>query len=80
MDAAGGNIRRLTDHEKTDSHPAWAPNGRHIAFTSSRHEPGKGNPKAIYVMDADGSNVRRLTMMISSEYASWAPGGGRIAF
>ena len=36
--------------------PAWSPDGRRIAFDSQRD----GN-REIYVMDADGSGVTRLT-------------------
>jgi Tol biopolymer transport system component len=36
--------------------PLWSPDGRTIAFRSSRD----GNPE-LYLMNADGSGQRRLT-------------------
>jgi Tol biopolymer transport system component len=53
---------------------SWSPNGAKIAFVSARDGTGE-----IYVMNADGSGVTRLT----STYAItpvWSPDGARIAF
>ena len=76
MDANGGNEQRLTNNRNNDWHPVWSPDGKRIAFASSR----KGNFD-IYVMDADGGNQRRLTN--SPHYDGvpcWSPDGQRIAF
>ena len=68
MNADGSNQRRLTNHFNVDSRPSWSPDGRRIVFNSSRHVPHRTEEKPagyctyeIYVMDADGSNVQRLT-------------------
>ena len=52
----GTGRRRLTTHFAMDTAPAWSPDGAQIAFQSSRD-----GPPGIYVMDADGANIRRLT-------------------
>jgi TolB protein len=59
-----------------NSLPAFSPDGRRIAFVSNRD----GNDE-IYVMNADGSNMQRLTtnQAIDSSPA-WAPSGTDIAF
>ncbi|MGR3296281.1 MAG: TolB family protein, partial [Candidatus Bathyanammoxibius sp.] len=50
--------------------------GSRIAFPSDRD----GNYE-IYVMDADGSNLERLTDNLASDgEPSWSPDGSRIAF
>ena len=73
---AGGELRRLTTSRGIDTNPAWSPNGREIAFTSSR----SGTPQ-LYVMDAEGTNVRRITW--AGDYndgAAWHPEGTAIAY
>jgi len=46
----------LTASAGMNAWPSYAPDGRQIAFGSSR-----SGEFEIYVMDADGANVRRLT-------------------
>jgi Tol biopolymer transport system component len=50
-----GYARNLTSTTSEEDYPVWLPSGNEIAFVSNRdhHE--------IYVMNDDGSNVRRLT-------------------
>ena len=58
--------------------PAWSPDGQKIAFTSNRD--GGGNDWDIYVMNADGSDIARLTDGAGNEYPAWSPDGQKIAF
>ena len=72
MDANGGNRRQLTYNSGVvDGNPAWSPDGSRVVFVSDRDTP---DTMKIYVMDADGSGVVRLTddeaLEISPE---WAP-------
>jgi Tol biopolymer transport system component len=66
----GSEFKRLTDSPGNDSHCAWSPDGKWIAFTSARRwfndetalHPYNGQSYGkIYVMRADGSDVRQLT-------------------
>ena len=57
MRADGKFQAPLTDSIEPDTFPAWSPDGSEIVFQSGRSGQGFG----IYVMDSDGSNVRRLT-------------------
>ncbi len=53
------------------STPVWSPDGRRIAFAD----------RQIYVMDADGSNLRRLTSGSRvDQWPSWSPDGSTIAY
>jgi len=66
----GTDLRRLTSVPANDSHPAWSPDCQWIAFTSARggfkdeSALHVANPQPygdIYVMRADGADLRRLT-------------------
>ena len=86
MDANGKNIRNLTKHPGRDRHPTWSPDGRQIAFASVRvGNFGDENLDAgnydIYLMDAEGTNVRRLTEDPSDEILpAWSPNGQKSSF
>jgi TolB protein len=72
VDITGDNLQQLTDHPWQDLYPTWSPDGQWIAFWSNRDG---GN--AIYLMDADGANPKRLANGRSPERA---PDGQQIAF
>jgi len=56
--------------------PAWSPDGTRIAFMTNRD----GNQE-IYVMDANGSNLRRITRHPGIDATpTWSPAGNQIAF
>ena len=73
MDSDGSNQKRLVDH---GIDPTWSPDGLQVAFASKRDGQFQ-----IYAMNADGSNVRRLTKRNTEDAnPAWAPDGAAIAF
>lgn len=73
----GTNLNNLTkDSPEGDSHPDWSPDGNKIVFDSWRS--GKAD---IYIMQADGRNVRQLTSSKSNNTEpKWSPDGKWIAY
>jgi Tol biopolymer transport system component len=78
--ADGSGVRQIG--EATRGHigiPSWSPDGSRIAF-SSDVETGPIR-SVLYVMDADGGNLRRLTDGSAAVVSVvWSPDGSRIAF
>jgi Tol biopolymer transport system component len=57
-DPDGGHLKRLTDAKGYNAEGSYSPDGKQIVFCSNRS--GEENLE-LYVMDADGKNVRQLT-------------------
>src|SRR4051794_37731914 len=75
IDADGTNSCRLTDNKFYDADPKWSPDGKRIAFSSfPLYE------RAIYIMDANGDNLFKVTNDLNSNSPAWSPDGKRIAF
>jgi TolB protein len=66
-DVATRETRVLTDGSGSNESPAFAPNGRHIAFTSTR--AGKVQ---IFTIDRDGKNLRRITSVGNNWTPHWS--------
>ena len=58
MGARGGSQRRLTRNQTVDLEPTWSPDGTTIAWVL--YEQGTFHSD-IWLMDADGTDKRRLT-------------------
>ena len=68
LDLATREVRQLTFGLGTNESPAYSPNGRHIAFSSTR---GSGL-KQIYTIGRDGRGIRRLTSTGNNQMPSWS--------
>ncbi|GEM_PF-558319 len=67
---------RLTDDREGNFEPRVSPDGRQIAFVSSRD----GNAE-IYVMTADGGDPQRVTVSAGDDTSPrWSPDGAHLAF
>ena len=87
MDADGGNRRRLPiaaggKWDVSNYAPAWSPDGTRLAFTRSTLKTSTDANWRIdvYVIDVDGTNLRRLTSSGAAYGPTWSPDGRRIAY
>lgn len=73
----GGPPRPFTSGPKHDSAPRWSPDGKHLAFVSSR----SGDKSQIFLIATDGGEARRLTdLPHGTANPAWSPDGKSIAF
>jgi Tol biopolymer transport system component len=63
-----------------DREPSWSHDARRVVFVSNRANPAE-DTYAVYVMNADGSGVRRVTYDAGNdESPGFSPDGGRIDY
>lgn len=67
FDFATRSTRTITDGIGNNESPAFAPNGRHIAFVSSR--AGK---EQIFTIARDGKDLRQITRTGVNRYPNWS--------
>jgi TolB protein len=67
IDIATRKVTQLTFGEGTNESPAYSPNARHIAFTSTR--AGKVQ---VFTMSRDGKNIRQITRTGNNEQPNWS--------
>lgn len=78
-----GEVSWQITQDARDTGPVWSPNGKRIVFTRKQHDHWE-----VYAVNADGSNLRRLTTTparaddtpANSAAPAWSPDGQHIAF
>jgi len=64
---ASGETRQITFGEGTNESPAWSPNGRHLAFSSTR-----AGRTQVFTVDRDGRNLRQITRDGNNTTPNWS--------
>lgn len=78
MDVASASVKKRFDFPLVDAvwSPVWSPDDSQIAFSGTH-----GGITDLYIVDADGRNLRQLT---NDQYAdlqpAWSPDGKRLAY
>src|SRR3954447_7736718 len=74
--ATGGVARLLVSHPATESRPLYSPDGKRLAFTSTRS--GNGD---VYVLEIATGDLTRLTYDDAMDQVSgWSPDGRFVYF
>ena len=70
----------LVDEMPSNVSPAWSPDGQSIVFLSNRTAQNDAGPWGVWVMNADGSNQRRLPIdlpftytFVEEQMLDWGP-------
>ena len=75
VSTAGGEAMQVTQSGH-DNSPAWSPDGRTLAFLSSRD----GNSQ-VYLLSMEGGEAKKLTTLSTgADLFQWSPDGKTIAF
>lgn len=73
----GSELANITGSDRVrESYPVWSPDGTRIAYIREESD----GERAVYIMDADGSNPRLLVEAPGASYPVWSPDGTRIAY
>jgi dipeptidyl aminopeptidase/acylaminoacyl peptidase len=74
----GKSDRQVTSSQDSESNPKWSPDGRYLAFTSSRPGPAKGNQ--VWLLDRNGGEATQLTDVKGRlQSYEWSPDAKRLA-
>ena len=78
-DPDGGNLKPLTHEKGYHAEGSYSPDGKQIVFCSNR---GNKDNLELYIMEADGSNVRQLTHASGCYNGGpfFSPDGKRVIF
>jgi len=72
----GKDMRQLTTHVAADHNPVWSPDGKWIAFESSR-----SGEDQIWLISPEGSEPRQFThLSTGAKQAVWSPDASLIAY
>jgi Tol biopolymer transport system component len=82
MNADGSGVVQVTNDPALEVAPSWSPDGTRLAFTLEVPGPfGPGsNLRQLHILNADGSDRRRIHTTALADEADWSPDGRLIAF
>ena len=74
----GKSDRQITFSQDSESSPRWSPDGKYLAFTSSR--PGKAKGNQVWLLDRSGGEAYQLTETKGRlQSYEWSPDSKRLA-
>jgi dipeptidyl aminopeptidase/acylaminoacyl peptidase len=74
----GQSDRQMTFSQDSEGSPRWSPDGKYLAFTSSR--PGKARGNQVWLLDRNGGEAMQLTEIKGRlQGYEWSPDSKRLA-
>lgn len=74
----GKGDRQITFSQESESNPRWSPDGKYLAFTSSR--PGKAKGNQVWLLERNGGEAFQLTDVKGRlQSFEWSPDSKRLA-
>ena len=74
----GKSDRQITWSQDSENSPRWSPDGKYLAFTSSR--PGKAKGNQVWLLDRSGGEAMQLTELKGRlQGYEWSPDSKRLA-
>ena len=71
MKADGSEQVNLTNNPAGDTNPVWSPDGSQILFISDRGEGCEEGGRCMFIMNADGSKVSRVSQQNDCSTPDW---------
>jgi dipeptidyl aminopeptidase/acylaminoacyl peptidase len=76
VSVTGGAAKQLTQSEKRDNNARWSPDGRQLAFISTRDGSAQ-----IWILEVASGEARKLTAISTgADGVIWSPDGKNLAF